>query len=335
MVAGESGKTNNLLKFMAAATTEMADNYEMIRERSKEDPGTAGDQGEENWAELLGNWLPPTYQVVKKGRIVDTQGNAGRQVDLLVLHPSYPKKMLDKKLYLAGGVLAAFECKITLRARDIHAAMETAAQTKNLRWRSGQFGTPYKDLHCPIIYGLLAHSHEWQGEQTAAIKRINDQLIRADRQVVDHPKRMIDLLCVSDLATWIPMKQSFFPCMFTADAWPSFSSPYGPTGSLLTSYMCHSAELEDQVKNFSPIGAMFSYLLQALGWEDKSIRDLAEYFINTKLSTTSVGVQYRKWGVDIFSVPVRERLLTHMKSHIVDGYFGDSVWDEWSHVFPL
>src|ERR1051326_2748896 len=121
-------KSNNLQDFMVAAAKEMAGNYETIRERSREDPGTAGDQGEEDWAEFLRNWLPPIYHVVTKGRIVDSHGNAGRQLDILVLHPAYPQKLRTRKLYLAGGVLAAFECKVMLRAEDIQSALETAAQ---------------------------------------------------------------------------------------------------------------------------------------------------------------------------------------------------------------
>jgi hypothetical protein len=335
MTEASNEKSNNLLEFMVAATRDMASNYELIRKRSREDPATAGDQGEENWAEFLRNWLPPIYQVVTKGRIVDSLGNAGRQLDVLVLHPSYPEKLLHQKLYLAGGVLAAFECKVTLRREHVRAALETAAQTKALRWRSGQFGTPYKDLNCPIIYGLLAHSHCWQGENSAATEKIDDLLIKADRETVHHPKYMIDLVCVADLATWTPMKQGFFPYLHTAADWPRFSSPWGPTGSLITSYVCHSAHLEDQIKNFSPLGIMLSYLLQALAWEDKSIRDLAEYFVNTTLSTAAKGVKCRTWNIDIFSVPVREKLLTHKKSHVGEGYFGDSIWDEWSDIFPL
>lgn len=335
MVEASNSKSNNLLEFMAAATREMASNYELIRKRSGEDPGTAGDQGEENWAEFLRNWLPPTYQVVTKGRIVDSQGNAGRQIDVLVLHPSYPKKLLGQKLYLAGGVLAAFECKTTLRAEHVRAALETAAQTKELRWRSGQFGTPYKDLYCPIVYGLLAHSHCWQGDNTASTQKIDRLLVKADREVTNHPKYMIDLVCVADSATWVPLKEGFFPCRFTAADWPSFSSPWGPTGALMTTYMCHAAHFEEQVGNFSPLGVMLSYLLQALAWEDKSIRDLAEYFVNSKLSTVSKGALYRTWGIDVFSVPVRERLLTHMKSHFSEKYFGETIWDEWADNFPL
>lgn len=110
-------KSHDLFDFMRAATREMQEDYERIQKRAVEDPGTAGDQGEEDWKRLLTNWLPPMYQVVTKGRILSAEGIASPQVDVLVLHPAYPRKLLDKKLYLAGGVAAAFECKLTLRNR--------------------------------------------------------------------------------------------------------------------------------------------------------------------------------------------------------------------------
>ena len=107
--------THDLVNFMQALTREMDAEYQRIQKRASEDPGTAGDQGEENWAEVLRLWLPPTYQVVTKGRIISQQDTPpSPQVDVLVLKPTYPKGLLNKKLYLAAGVEAAFECKITL-----------------------------------------------------------------------------------------------------------------------------------------------------------------------------------------------------------------------------
>ena len=53
-------KTHDLYDFMRQIDAEMAAEYNRIRKRTAEDPGTAGDQGEENWAELLREWLPRT-----------------------------------------------------------------------------------------------------------------------------------------------------------------------------------------------------------------------------------------------------------------------------------
>ena len=94
-------KTNDLVDFMHSLTREMGSEYERIQKRSTEDAGTAGDQGEENWATVFRNWLPADYQVVTKGRLLSEKGIASPQVDVIVLHPFYPKQLLDKKLYFS------------------------------------------------------------------------------------------------------------------------------------------------------------------------------------------------------------------------------------------
>ena len=154
-------KTHDLYDFMRQISVEMSAEYERIQKRATEDPGTAGDQGEENWAELLRDWLPRNYEVVTKGRIISQEGLTSPQIDVLVLKNSYPKKMLNKKLYLAAGVAAAFECKTTLKASHIADALETCAKIKG--FYPNRTGTPYKELHSPLIYGLLTHSHSWKG----------------------------------------------------------------------------------------------------------------------------------------------------------------------------
>ena len=75
----------------------MAAEYARITARSREDPGTAGDEGEENWAELLRDWLPSTYHVKTKGRILSEVGLSSPQVDVLVLSPAYPPALLNRK----------------------------------------------------------------------------------------------------------------------------------------------------------------------------------------------------------------------------------------------
>ena len=46
-------KTHDLYDFMRQVSAEMSAEYDRIQMRATEDPGTAGDQGEENWAELF------------------------------------------------------------------------------------------------------------------------------------------------------------------------------------------------------------------------------------------------------------------------------------------
>src|SRR5258707_793855 len=97
-----SGKPHELADFILSCSQDLRREYERIRRRAWEDPGTAGDEGEENWATLLRQWLPATYHVVTKGRILDVTGSASPQVDVIVLRPEYPPFLRDqhKKLFL-------------------------------------------------------------------------------------------------------------------------------------------------------------------------------------------------------------------------------------------
>src|SRR4051812_20093503 len=163
-------KPHELFDFVFAVTEDLAREYVRIQKRATEDPGTAGDQGEENWATLFKQWLPSYLHVVTKGRILTESGYASPQMDVLVLSPSYPKMLLDKKLYLAGGVLAAFECKITLKAEHVKAAVETSALLR--RNMPKETGSPYRELNSPLIYGVLAHSHSWKGERSTPVENV-------------------------------------------------------------------------------------------------------------------------------------------------------------------
>jgi hypothetical protein len=143
--------------FLRRSQQDLQAEYLRIRKRSSEDPGTAGDQGEENWASVLRAWLPQYFHVVTKGRILTESGYASPQIDVLVLSPAYPRLLLDKKVYLSGGVVAAFECKITLTAEDVRWAVTTSATLRAALPKRD--GSPYRELNCGVIYGLFAHSH--------------------------------------------------------------------------------------------------------------------------------------------------------------------------------
>jgi hypothetical protein len=85
---------HELLDFLKQSSDAIQAEYERIARRSAEDPGTAGDEGEENWKSLLADWLPPYYQVVTKGRVLFWNGKASPQMDVIVLAPEYPKGLV-------------------------------------------------------------------------------------------------------------------------------------------------------------------------------------------------------------------------------------------------
>jgi hypothetical protein len=280
-------RPHDIHDFVISSQRWIGEEYSRIRKRAAEDPGTAGDQGEENWASLLRNWLPSYFHVVTKGRILTDSGYDSPQVDVLVLFPSYPKILLDKKLYLAGGVAAAFECKTTLIAEHIKEAVKTASEIgRHLPERKG---SPYKELNSTIIFGLLAHSHSWKAEKSTPLENIERSLIEADQSYVKHPRECLDFLVVADLAAWHVFKMTYLnPNKFPANIAKEMAKNYGPDGSATTSYICH-AICEGQKDYFSPLGVLLSATYTRLAWIFPDMRQLEEYFRKVNLGGSGRG----------------------------------------------
>jgi hypothetical protein len=316
----DAANRHDLFSFMSQISMEMASEYQRIRARALEDPGTAGDQGEENWAALLRGWLPAGYQTVTKGRLISHDGRTSPQVDVLILKPSYPRKLLDKKLYLAAGVAAAFECKITLTAEHIKKLFKNCALIKSLF--PPRYGSPYRELRSPIIYGLLAHSHSWKSEKSQPLSNIEKMLYTSDLEEVTHPRFGLDLLCVADLAAWTSLAMVFLGPANAPMDWERLAPHYGREGAATTSYIGHGHESPNQSHDFTPIGVLISYLIQKLAWEDVACRDLADYYRLANLSGSGSGFQ-RPWPASIYSDAIRNRVQAGMLS-------SGAAWDEWS-----
>ena len=311
---------HDLHDFMRQISAEIAAEYNRIRKRSGEDPGTAGDQGEENWAEVLRDWLPPSFPVVTKGRIIGADGRSSPQVDVIVLKDIYPQKLLNKKHYLAGGVAAAFECKTTLKGAHIEAAVKTSRQIKRLC--PVRYGSPYGELHAPILYGLLAHSHSWSSPGSQPEHNISSKLRESDNTYIPHPRESLDLLCVADLGMWALNKISF---LTTTGMNSSLRAKYGEPGSSTSFYIKHRIVPENEAIDFTPVGSLIAYLTRRLAWENPPLRQLAEYYQATNLEGGGSGSQ-RLWPSCIFS--------KHIRSQVECGRLSNSKWDEWSLLFP-
>ena len=318
--------THDLVEFMRQVSLEMASEYERIRRRTREDPGTAGDQGEHNWASLLKDWLPRTYEVVTKGRIIGEDGKTSPQVDVVVLKEVYPKKLLDKKLYLANGVAAAFECKTTLKPRHIEEAVVTGVDIKRLF--PARAGTPYRELHTPILYGLLAHSHDWKRPGSRPKENVTRTLLQADESYVSHPRESMDLLCIADLGTWALTKLVLLPSDAASRAHQlGYDLPSGPRyakGIAWTSYFSHAMETDDQQETFTPIGSLVASLSRKLAWGNPSLRELAEYYPKTGIEGLGGG-NIRWWPpTSVYSEEVYSQLPARIRR---------GQWDEWSNYF--
>lgn len=316
-------KTHDLYDFMRQISDEMSAEYDRIQKRATEDPGTAGDQGEENWAALLRDWLPRSYEVVTKGRLISQDGRTSPQIDVLVLKGAYPTKLLNKKLYLAAGVAAAFECKTTLKASHIDKAVENCSKIKALYPQ--RIGTPYKELRTPLIYGLLAHSHSWKGASSTPEANIDSKLAESDRKHVVHPRFQLDLLCVADLATWTSVANTFLGPRNVPD-WNAMEPKYHPNGWATTAFVGHTKQSDQQVPQFTPIGTLVNYLTQKLAWEDPTTRQLADYYRVADIAGSGSGGQ-RHWPSSIYSDEIRSRVEA---GQLV---YGLPFWEEWHAVF--
>lgn len=321
---------HELQEFLREAQDKLAGEYRRISFRATEDPGTAGDEGEENWAAFLRTWLPQSYPIVTKGRVLSVDGEASPQVDVLVLKPSYPPALQDKKMYLAGGVAAAFECKTVLKKAHVDEAVSTAARLQGLAEpgppRSTRRGTPYEELHGPIIFGLLAHSHSWSSETGAG--HVTEALNRGVKES-GHPRDVLDVTCVADLGTWDAMRMSYSGPALNVwhvdqlrDEFPggyASCTVFGPPGETDA-----FAPVEGSFPNM-PLAQLCAYLTSRLAWEDLSMRPIADYFRIAGMFGRASGFVH-PWELDtVYSAEVAQALRA--------GRIDQSPWSKWSLGF--
>jgi len=320
-------QTNHeLFDFLSSVCRELAEEYDRIQKRATEDSGNAGDEGEENWAAIMREWLPPTYQIVTRGRILGHRGIASPQVDVIVLKPTYPKYLLNKKLYLAGGVAAAFECKLTLKAKHIEEAVANCVEIKRLF--EPRRGTPYSEFTSPIVYGLLAHSHSWKGEKSKPLDNIIPKFEKADKSLVQHPREVMDFICVADLVTVVAQRYSYFVV-------PDWAGDRQMKASASTGYNRYdqgeSKDGDPHRNSYQTVGTFLCYLLRFMAWEDPSLRSLAEYFHRTGIVGNSTG-SLRLWPHTVFTDEVRQKLLS-MRQMSDFNIIDTLQWDEWAIIF--
>ena len=307
-------RDSDIAHFMRDAATKMAEDYQRIRAYAKKDPGTAGDDGEGNWQKLLSAWLPSECQVETKGQVVFPDGFSSPQVDVVILDPCYPKRLRDGKQHLAGGVLAAFECKLTLNARHIAEAGKTCSEIKQRRLLHG---SPYRELHSRISYGLLAHSHSWKNEGSDPVGNVCRALYTALEEI-QHPREMLDWVCVADLGTWIAAKSIFVddvtppgkPKRPYPAAWDNIFKP-----RVGTSYF--------HMSGVNPMGCFIVSLLDKLAWDNPRLRGIVWDMFRSRLIRRGQG-RPRSWPLDILPAPIIKEMCSAAKH---------GHWDEWSAHF--
>lgn len=320
---------HELHRFMWRLTAELADEYERIRDRTRDDPGTAGDEGEENWASLLRRWLPAGYHITTKGRLLSHDGKASPQVDVVVLSPAYPPVLRDTKLYLLEGVTAAFECKTTLRAGHLADAAERCRTVKRMASASASQGTLWKETRGGVMYGLLAHSHDWKQPGSTPKENIGAALHRDLHEVVSAPREMLDLVCVADVSTWHSSASVFLPYML-GEHWPAVRDRQGlPNDGGIQGLLFEQEPLTDTDDRLpAPVGVALATIWDRLAQQDESMRPIAEYFRQANLYGSGAG-SGRSWRLEeALSDDVRRRLLSRSVPMNEQG-----MWGEWRQFF--
>jgi len=329
----EDQQAHDLTQFLRTAMQEMQNDYNRNYRRARTDPGTAGDEGEEGWANLLRHWLPGAYTVKTKGQIMTTQGDVGPQMDVIVLKPSYPKGLLDdaRHVYLASGVAAAFECKRTLNPEYIRDAVRTAAtlsqrltqasSSPTNSYRPGvRLGTPYKELQSEIIFGLLANSHIWQRPDSNPKDNIARNIVDFSNEISATPRDQIDLVCVANVGTWWTYKIPWIGVSTIGES----GFEYAQTGF---DYQRDYAQ-----PGYPPVGIMLTALMHKMAWEDASLRSLVGYFENVTYLVGTAGSANeidttKQWKIDIYSEIVQEGIRAGYTA--AQSIFEYNPWDEW------
>jgi hypothetical protein len=318
---------HELETFLEQDLAELASEYDRIRARSTEDPGTAGDEGEEVWAQLLRDWLPDQYEIRTKGRILGADATAGPQVDLLVLRPGYPKRLLSKKLYLAGGVAAVFECKNTLKASHISDAFDRSARINALS--SNRSGTPFLEIVPAIPFGLLAHSHSWKAAGSNP-KGTIDAALGDGLAAISHPSDPPVLLCVADLGCWDIHRQVYDgPGLMPPEVWKARQERTGlpDEGALWVAYMRFVEDASIGQAPFNALAVAIAYIIGRLAHDDVAIRALSQYLHAAGLSGSGASVAARRFPLNTYSSEV----LGGLPRRLTNGVSGS----EWSIGYPF
>jgi hypothetical protein len=299
---------HDLAEYLEEIQLTLSQDYLQIQKRVKEDPGTAGDQAEETWAGVLRRWLPQHFHVVTKGRIIGSSGAASNQIDVIVLWPNYPPFMLEKKLYIASGVAAAFEVKLTLKLQHIRKAFETAIQLseitedehfkrKNSKRQKGE-NFAYEEYHRMFEYGILSHSFE-VSDSEKAMDTITTKIRSLDAELVHHPKQMIDLVCVHGLGSWVSERNAIAEVIVNTPGGRNVvESRY--IKNPVTNYVAHAksnwGKNSSIYENFSPLGAFLAQLYTKLARTDVSLLPLAQFYTAALSTGRGGGPGSRLWS---------------------------------------
>jgi hypothetical protein len=184
-----------------------------------------------------------------------------------MLRADYPKPLLERKIVLADGVFAAFECKLRLYTEHFVSVLEKAKSVKELASKAYMHDA-FHHLHGKFPYVLLAHSHEWDRPNSKPYENFISQVVDSVPSVAGHPAFALDFACIADLATYAAK-----PLPFLAGERKVLSDP----GAFVTTLLTGST--------YNPIGLLIIELNRRLG----SLGLVDPWLSTTIMRTTEVG----------------------------------------------
>jgi hypothetical protein len=170
------------------------------------------------------------------------------------------------------------------------------------------------------LYGVLSHSHSWKRTKSDPIANVEKALYEAPTKV-EHPRYLLDMICVADLAFWHRFNISAYDANLSPHE-QFLREVFGGVHGMMTGHTCSSFSSQNQSADFRPVGALLASLVNSLAWEDPAVRDLADYYRLAKLLGTGQGGM-RPWPLSVYS---NEVALQIMGGRLTNGIH----WDDWS-----
>jgi hypothetical protein len=147
-----------------AVQNRLLEQRNLIKETSGSHSDQAGEQTELEFVNLLRQLIPDELKIVQRGRLLMDDPKDSPQLDIMILKPGGEKVLNGQNYYPRENLLAAFECKLTLRKGDLAKAAAAANAIKG-NIATGRANERYEESEtyptCKPYYGLLALS--WDG----------------------------------------------------------------------------------------------------------------------------------------------------------------------------
>lgn len=294
---------------------DMASDYDAIRTEIGDQGASAiqesGHRAESRWKEFLEDWLPPQYEIgTRKYLVSDSTGEKSSEQDLVIFHPSYPRKLRAQTLVSVSGVVAAFSVKLTLDAAGLKQAIVSAQQVRRLLAHPPR--NVRGELVSTVMYGVLAHSHVWKGAGATPIANIERQLVD---QGAANPREGLDVVCVADLACW--QRMLFVLTEYLIDGLKQQGIEDIPH---VQDVMFREA---DSVGKPQALGGLLSAVLGRLAVFDMTVTPIANGLRQATVPSQEAGARHR-W-------PLAEVLSIDTLESIRNGRTGSP---EWNFTYP-